>query len=90
MCVDDGELGVVAVVGEGEGGGDGGRGGDGEGGGEVEVFYCCLRGVSGGEVGEGWGWGLRRGTLRGGEWRGRTLRRYWWVEDGMVVRVGRW
>lgn len=40
---DDGEMGVVALVGGEEGGGDGVVGRDGEGGGWVEVFYCCLK-----------------------------------------------
>lgn len=39
---DDGEVGVVAVVGHREGGGEGGCGADGKGGGEVEIGYYCL------------------------------------------------
>lgn len=39
---DDGQVGVVALVGGEKSGGDEVVGGDGEGGGRVEVFYSCL------------------------------------------------
>lgn len=59
--IEDGEVGVVAFVGGGEGGGDGGEGGGGEGGWRVEVFDCGLRvEVFGQSVGCG-GVGVGRG-----------------------------